>query len=178
MEKSVSLSDICLYDTPGKLDKLISVIIIDDDYRKTHNARISLVKMGKTILPQLHKLAASENGLIRIQAAKLIQIAADERSINVMISLLNDNEFDIRWTAAAGLIKIGRKSIAPLLKAVRNGRNSLILNKRAHQVLSGLLSEEEKVLLKSLMQSLDNYHGLNEIAAVEALNALKHYKFN
>jgi HEAT repeat protein len=94
----------------------------------------------------------------------------------LLITLLDDIEFDIRWTAAEGLIKIGRKSITPLLKAIRDGKSSLLLNKRAHHILNDLLLKSEKEKLSSLMLSLDDYLGLIEIAPVEAQNALKTYK--
>jgi HEAT repeat protein len=178
MEKAVTLkTDICLYEVPADIVKLINALIDDDDYQKMHNARVALVRMGNTIIPQLHKLVASENSLLRMEAAKLIQLAADRRSIKVLITLLDDAEFDIRWIAAEGLIRIGRKSIVPLLKAVRDGKSSLFLNKRAHQVLASLLRQEEKKQLLPLMHSLEDFHELNETAPVEALKALKIFRY-
>jgi HEAT repeat protein len=174
MEKTETLrTEIGQYDFPVNLVKLLNVVFDDRDYQKMHNARLSLVRMGKTIIPQLHKLVKSENSQIRLEGAKLIQIAADRRSVPVLIFLLDDKEYDIRWIAAEGLIRIGRKSIVPMLKAVSGGKTTLFSNQRVHQVLSSLLSEEEKNKLESLMQSLEDYHGLNETAPVEALRALK-----
>lgn len=171
-------TEICLYDFPVNIVKLLNAVFDDRDYKKMHNARLSLVWLGKSILPQLHKLVKSENSLIRQEAAKLIQIAADRRSIQVLIVLLDDKEYDIRWIAAEGLIRIGRKSIVPLLKAVSGGETTLFSNKRVHQVFSVLFSEDEKREFISLMQSLEDYHGLNETSPVEALRTLKILKNN
>lgn len=81
--------------------------------------------MGKTIISQMHKLLDSENDSLRMEAAKIIELIADRRSIPLLINLLDDTKFDIRWIAAEGLIKIGRRSILPLLKSVREGESSL-----------------------------------------------------
>jgi HEAT repeat protein len=169
-------TDITLYTVPANVVKLINALSDEEDYSNKKNARITLELMGKNVIPQLHKLLTSDNSLLRMEAAKIIKAIADRRSIPLLITLLDDIEFDIRWTAAEGLIRIGRKSITPLLKAIRDGKSSLLLNKRAHQVLNKLLLETEKQQLSSLMLSLDDYLGLIEVAPVEAQKALKTYK--
>jgi HEAT repeat protein len=169
-------TDITLYTVPVNVVKLITALSDEEDYTNKKNARIALERMGKRIIPQMHKLLTSDNSLLRMEAAKIIKAIADKRSIPMLITMLDDIEFDLRWTAAEGLIKIGRKSITPLLKAIRDGKSSLLLNKRAHQVLNSLLHETEKKELFSLMLSLDDYHGLIETAPVEALKALRLFK--
>jgi HEAT repeat protein len=168
-----NLNDINPQQFPDDLRILIAELIDDSDYKKKQNARKSLVKMGKTIIPDIHKLLNSENVSIRKEAAKLVQLIADLRSIPALISLLDDNEFDIRWIASEGLIRIGRKSIVPLLKAICVGKSSLFLDRRAHQILSSLLYENEKEKLMPLLLSLDNYHELGEIAPSEASKIIK-----
>jgi HEAT repeat protein len=156
--------------------KLISALSDEEDYSNKQNAIIALERMGKKVIPQIHNLLTSDNSLLRMEAARIIKAIADKRSIPVLITMLDDIEFDLRWIAAEGLIKIGRKSITPLLKAIRDGKSSLLLNKRAHQILSSLLYEAEKEQLFTLLLSLDDYHGLIETAPVEALKALKTFK--
>jgi HEAT repeat protein len=158
---------------PGNLDELINGLTDDKNFKKKHNARKTLVKMGKKITPQMHELLNSGNTQLRLEVAKIIQIIADKRSIPVLIDLLADSEFDIRWIAAEGLIRVGRHSITPLLKAIRDGKSSLVLDKRAHQVLNSLLYEDEREKLLSLLLSLDDFHALGETAPVEAARALK-----
>lgn len=168
--KANDISDVKL---PGNLAILIAELIDDSDYKKKHDARKTLVKMGKTIIPDIHKLLNSNSVLIRKEAAKVVQLIADLRSVPKLIILLDDTDFDIRWIASEGLIRIGRKSITPLLKAICVGKSSLFLDRRAHQILSKLLYENEKEQLMSLMLSLDNYHELGEIAPSEASKILK-----
>jgi len=61
--------------------------------------------MGTEIIPQMHKLLGSPNRLLCMEAAKIVELIADRRSIPLLIGLLDDKEFEIRWIAAEGLIK-------------------------------------------------------------------------
>ena len=108
-----------------------------------------------------------------MEAAKIVELIADKRSIPFLIILLDDKEFEIRWIAAEGIIKTGRKAVLPLLKSIRDGKSSFIFNKGAHHVLLSLLNDNEKNKLKSLLLSLDDVHELGETAPVEASEAIK-----
>ena len=162
-----------LSDFPENLVKLIYGSLDTKDFSKKIIARETLVKMGKTILPQIHKLLSSENDLLRMEAAKIIELIADRRSISFLLGLLDDPVFEIRWIAAEGLINIGRPSICPLLKAVRDGKSALIFNRGTHHILLSLLYEDEKNSLMPLLRSLDNFHESVETAPVMASMALK-----
>jgi HEAT repeat protein len=165
--------DIDINGFPDKLIILITGLLDEKSYSKKLDSRMTLVKMGKTVIPYMHKLLASGNVFVRMEAAKVVELIADRKSIPELIDLLNDTEFDIRWIAAEGLIKIGRRSILPLLKSIRDGKSSLFLNKGAHHVLLSLLSENEKNKSTQLLLSLDDYHELGETAPVEASKAIK-----
>jgi HEAT repeat protein len=71
--------------------------------------------MEKKIIPQIHQLLSSENESLRMETAKITELIADRRSIPLLINLLDDPLFDMRWLAAEGLIKIGRRSICPFI---------------------------------------------------------------
>ncbi len=165
--------DINLKDFPDNLTSLIKESLDSKNSVKKLSARSTLVGMGKPIIPKLHKLLNSENGLLRMEAAKIVELIADRRSIPYLINLLGDKEFEIRWIAAEGLIKIGRPAILPLLKSIRDGKSSLILNKGAHHVLLSLLNENEKNKLMSFLLSLDDVQELGETAPIEASEAIK-----
>jgi hypothetical protein len=158
---------------PDNLVKLIKESLDTDDYSKKLSARTTLVQMGKKIIPQIHKLLSTDNDLLRLEIAKITELVADRRSIPALINLLDDPVFDIRWIAAEGLIKIGRRSICTLLKSVRDGRSSLFFNRGAHHILLCLVDKEERNKLMPLLKSLDNYHELIETAPVQASIALK-----
>lgn len=173
MKKIKEESNNILRDFPHNLVKIINESLDTNDYSKKLSARETLVKMGKTIIPQMHKLLDSENDLLRMEAAKIVELIADRRSIPFLLRLLDDTIFDIRWIAAEALIKIGRQSICPLLKSIRDGKSSYIFHRGAHHILLGLVSENEKDQLVPLLHSLDNYYELRQTAPVQASIALK-----
>jgi HEAT repeat protein len=146
--------DISLKDFPDNLTSLIKESLDSKNSVKKLAARNNLVGMGKIIIPKIHKLLSSENPLLRMEAAKIVELIADRRSIPFLINLLDDKEFEIRWIAAEGLIKIGRRAILPLLKSIRDGKSSFILNKGA-------------------LLTLDDAQELGETAPVEASEAIK-----
>jgi len=133
--------DNALNDFPVNLAKLIKVSLDTKNSGKKLAARTTLVRMGKNIITQLHGLLDSENGLLRSESAKIVELIADRRSIPLLIKLLDDKEFEIRWIAAEGLIKIGRRCILLSLKSICDCNSSFFHNKGAHHVLLGLLNE-------------------------------------
>ncbi len=72
---------------PYNLVKLINESLDTNDYSIKLAARETLVKMGKTIIPQMHKLLDSENDLLRMEAAKIVELIADRRSIPFFINI-------------------------------------------------------------------------------------------
>ncbi|MGC1390734.1 MAG: HEAT repeat domain-containing protein [Bacteroidales bacterium] len=172
-KKDITEIDISLKDFPDNISSLIRESLDSENSVKKLTARSTLVGMGKPIIPKLNRLLSSENSFLRMEAAKIVELIDDSRSIPFLINLLDDKEFEIRWIAAEGLIKIGRRSILPLLKSIRDGESSFIFNKGAHHVLNDLLNESQKGKLSTLLLSLDDSHELGETAPVEASEAIK-----
>src|SRR5664280_3025224 len=77
--------DNALDDFPGNLAKLIKESLDTKNSDKKLAARSTLVRMGKTIVPQLHRLLDSKNGLLRSEASKIVELIADRRSIPFLI---------------------------------------------------------------------------------------------
>lgn len=155
------------------IDKLTNELLDTKDFSRKLSARETLVKMGKKVIPEMHKLLNSENVALRREAVKIVELIADKNSIPYLIDLLDDAIFEIRWITAEALIKIGRPSICPLLKSVRDGKSSLIFNRGAHHILLNLLKEEEKKKLMPLLESLDNYLELGGTSPAMAEETLK-----
>jgi HEAT repeat protein len=109
MEKNENTEiDTALKDFPDNLAKLVKGSLDTKNSNKKLTARSTLVKMGKAIIPQMHRLLESKNVLLRLEAAKIVELVAIKRSIPLLINLLDDNEFEIRWIAAGGIIKFER----------------------------------------------------------------------
>lgn len=65
--------NISLKDFPDNLTSLIKGSSETKNSVEKLAARSTLVRLGKTIIPQIHKLLDSENGLIRMEAAKIVE---------------------------------------------------------------------------------------------------------
>lgn len=130
----------------------------------------NLSGIGNSVVKQKYIPLSYKNERLKLELSRIVHTIADRRSIPALINLLDDNEMDIRWIAAEGLIKIGRKSIIPLLISIRDGRIPCF---GAHHVLQNLLTKDEKSALSFLLLSLDNNSDLAEIAPAQASIALK-----
>jgi hypothetical protein len=103
-------------------------------------------------IPHAHSMA--DNEIFRQEISKIVRIIADRRSIPALINLLEDKESDIRWIASESLIKIGRKSIIPLIRSIRAGRVCYFPGNGAWTVLQSLLTRPEKKALHNVLFSL------------------------
>jgi HEAT repeats len=101
-------------------------------------ARYELVKIGNPALDDLLKLQNSEMHIARWEAIKAVSEIGTKDSIPILITALEDDEFDIRWLASEGLIEIGHNTIFPLLKAFVSNKDSIHLKESLHHVLKGL----------------------------------------
>ncbi len=101
-------------------------------------ARYELVKMGNPALDYLLELQSSDKHLARWESVKAISEIGSMESIPILINTLDDEEFDVRWLAAEGLIDIGHASVYPLLKAFITNKDSVHLKEGVHHVLKGL----------------------------------------
>lgn len=122
--------------------------------------------------PAKRQLLTPVTELLQKEIESIICTVADKRSIPALINLLDDKEFNIRWIAAESLIRIGRKSIIPLLLELRDGRN-FIYPRKAHHVLQSLLTKSEKRALQQLLSILTGNNGHTSRADQEASYALK-----
>jgi hypothetical protein len=124
-----------------------------------------------SIIPRRHKQFSPANERLKEEVDKIIHLVADSRSIPALINLLDDNEADVRWIAAESLIRIGRKSIEPLLRSVGNGKHFIYPAKMYH-ILQSLLTQAEKEEMHLLMFGLLNCNDDPELISAEALVAL------
>ena len=131
------------------------------------------LRMNSSVILQIDNSISARNELLKHEIANTVNLIADRKSIPALINLLKDPEFDVRWIAAEGLIKIGRKSIVPLLKTIRDEESSYFMNKGAHHILQSLISERERRAIEPLLYSLFNHTEAGKIAPVEALTALR-----
>jgi hypothetical protein len=166
--------DINLDRFPADIAELVQRLADDNGIiRKT--AREKLVKYGHEVVPYIHLVTDTEDMQLRWEASKILEQIGDVRSIDVLIDLLVDEESDIRWIAAQGLINIGKTSIIPLLKKVKHHGDSIYIREGAHHVLWGLFDETERKRFIGLLEALGNESETSERIPIEANKALKFF---
>jgi len=129
----------------SELHELIIKLGSDNGVER-EKARKALVKMGRKSIDLLMELLSHPKHIYRWEAVKTLEEIADPVSIPVLIKALEDDKSDVRWIAAKGLIKLGSKSIEPLLKILEEKSDCVFVLEGAHHVFFDL--KENEVLPK------------------------------
>jgi HEAT repeat protein len=156
--------------TPS-LEPLISALSNHDDAARV-KARHSLVAMGKAALPSLTEALKSKNDLSRWEAAKALGEIGDPQSAPVLVKALEDEEFDVRWLAAIGLIGMNIKGLKPLLHALMEQGDSIWVREGAHHVMHDLAKGELRKYLAPVFVALENTDAAGEVR-IAALHTLE-----
>jgi len=101
-------------------------------------ARNKLVKLGNPVIDYLIGLQYASTKQVRWEAIKTLSQIASPESIPILVNALENEDLEVRWLAAEGLVAIGTASINPLFKSLVGGHNSKFLLEGAHHVLRGL----------------------------------------
>ncbi len=136
--------------TPRTLGKSGDQRVIDDLMARLANedglvrqqARAALLKKGKSAVPALIAVLADRHGPIRLEAARVLCEFGDPRAAEALVAGLEDSESGIRWLAADGLMIIGRPALAPLLRALTQRSDSVLLRDGARRVMHGLMGRD------------------------------------
>ena len=118
-------------------------ILGSENGMEREKAREELVAKGKMVLASLAKLLDQPKHIYRWEALKIMVEIGDPISISLFIQALEDDESDVRWIAAEGLIKGGAQSINPLLKALVEKADSIFILAGAHHVFYDLKKAEK-----------------------------------
>ncbi len=106
-------------------------------------ARENLVMQGRRIIPEVLKLLDRKQHILRWEAMKILEAIRDVSSIPVFIRKLEDDDSEIRWIAAEGLIRTGNRCVKPMLKRLIENpeENSIFIYSGAHHIFYDLGKE-------------------------------------
>ena len=146
-----------------KIKKLLNELQ-SEDVGVRHNARLELVKIGTPIIDFLIELDYSKDKNVKWEVMKALGQIADPDTIPLLLEGLCDDDFEIRWLAAEGLIEIGKESVKPIL---RHGAHHVLhdfvttgLFKDKHDLISVLnevaTASAVIVKVKETLRELDN----------------------
>jgi HEAT repeat protein len=146
----------------GKIEELIKKFYSKDGIERKV-ARYELVKIGKPAVKHLYSLLEAPKNYTRWEAIKTLSQIADPETIPILISSLENEDFDIRWMAAEALINIGKKSIKPLLEAVVSSKKSIFLLEGVHHVLKELQFKNIFYDDTGIIKKIENYNLYSDI---------------
>jgi len=158
----------------NEIEELIKKFYNKDGIQRK-KARYALVKIGKPAIKYLSDLLNEpkeneQKEYVRWEAIKTLSQINHPESIPILINALENDDFDVRWMAAEGLINIGKKSIKPLLKSIVKKSNSIFLLEGAHHILKDLQFKEIFNDQTGIINKLENYNLHPDIVtAVEKL---------
>jgi HEAT repeat protein len=110
---------------------------------KRKKAREKLVAKGENMIDFLMELLNHPKHIYRWEALKTMEEIGNPISIPLFIQAFEDDESDIRWIAAEGLIRLGNQSIKPLLKALLEKSDAIFVLAGAHHVFYELKKAEK-----------------------------------
>lgn len=133
---------------------LLNDLACNDVYR-CRRARRELVEMGDFAVPYLVDVLNHRKGWVRWESAKALGQIPGPAATEALVAALGDNNFDVRWLAAEGLIDRGRKALKPLMKALIEGSDSVALREGAHHVLFDLSHGSLREVVLPVLQALE-----------------------
>lgn len=115
------------------------------------------------------------NNWVRWEAAKTLGEIGDPEAAPALVESLEDEEFDVRWLAAIGLIGMNIKGLKPLLQALRKKGDSVLLREGAHHVIHDLAKGGLRKYLAPLKVVLEDIEPAVEVpqSAYKVLDMLE-----
>jgi uncharacterized protein (DUF302 family) len=142
------------YEIDPTIQSLIVNLSSSDEILRIHS-RESLVKIGKPTVPQLVEALMRGSHWLRWEAAKTLGEIGDPTAAPALVEALKDEEFDVEWLAAAGLIKMKAGGLEPLLHALMAEADLPRIQEGAHHVIRELIKGELKEYLTPVLSALE-----------------------
>ncbi len=157
----------------ANLESLMDMLASEDG-RTRLKARNSLVALGKPAVSSLVRaLSNARIYHVRWEAAKALGAIGDPRSIPPLVRALEDDDLDVTWLAAEGLIRFGMAAWPFLMRALmKAGPDSYQLGQGVHHVLVNQRLDGFDDLLAPLVKDLKS-GTVHEAAALGAYKVLK-----
>ena len=158
------------------MDKELGTLVkglFSEECVERQNAGQKLVKIGREVIPFLIGLQYSNNRLISWEAIKTLSEIAHPDAIPIFINGLENDDPNIRWMAAEGLIKIDQPSVKPVLRALEMRGGSKSLRETVYHVLRSLRGKSIFIDDYDLIGMLKNLSRQTLVAPTAAIIHLK-----
>ena len=174
MTPKKQIFDIDLSQYPESLKQPITDLS-NEHGKERIRARETLVAIGPLVLDYIYPLLQSENRVLRWEAAKITEEIAHLSSLSVLLDLLEDEDHDIRWIAAEGIVDLGAETTIHLLDRLMRHDHSKYLVDEAHHVIGKMYHGEDRVIYQPLLDVLKSKHK-GDLVSFEALQLLRLFR--
>jgi len=142
------------YEMDPAIQSLITNLSSGDEILRIHS-REALVKIGKPAVPQLVEALMRGSHWLRWEAAKTLGEIRDPTAAPALVEALKDEEFDVQWLAAAGLIKMKAGGIESVLHALMAQADLPLIREGSHHENRELIKGELKEYLTPVLSALE-----------------------
>ncbi len=128
---------------------------MEHPHKDIHRAAAdALGEIGTPSLEVLRDAASHDNDHIRWHAAKTLQKIRDEKTVPILISLLDDPNYGVRWLATEGLISLGEGVLPYLLESLQKQDTNTWFRESALHVIENVAGPTTKREIQDLIESL------------------------
>ncbi len=155
----------------------VELLSSSDDLSRTRACR-TLIAMGKAAVPFLVEALKFPDDLGRWEAAKALSEIGDPAAAPALVHALGDDEFEVRWRAAEGLARMGVAGLKPLLHALIEDSNSVLLRDGAHHVFHKIARGELGKYIVPVLMALESTLPSVKVpkSALSALEGLERFE--
>ncbi len=138
-----------------KLKKLLGDLSNKDGLVR-QRAREELVEIGRPAIDYLMELRNSPKHWLRWEAVKTLSEMNDPLTAPILVNTLQDENDDVRWLAAEGIIELEKDGLQPLFQNLITNYESVFLCEGAHHILKELVKRNKYVDSEDLIPKLAN----------------------
>ena len=125
------------------------------DARVRRRARNDLVAVGPLALSALTQALEDRNPHVRSEAARALGRIRDAVVADALVKRLEDDNLEVRWTAAEGLVALGRDGLVAILRAMLQERASVRRREGAHRVLRSLTDGDLGEIVRPVLAAIE-----------------------
>lgn len=148
----------------GEVETLLKELESKDGVAR-QRARKRLTDIGHPAVPGLIQIFDHPEEQARWEAAKALVEIADPTAASALVDALEDENTDVRWVAAEGLIVLGGEGLRPLFEALVKRAKSVWLREGARHILHELRTSRESELIAPVLTALNPAAPWTEVAA-------------
>lgn len=125
------------------------------DARLRRQARTDLVTAGPLAISALTQALEDRNPQVRSEAARALGRIRDGAVAEALVKRLEDDNLEVRWTAAEGLVALGRDGLVAVLRAMLQERASVRRREGAHHVLRSLADGDLDAIVRPVLAAIE-----------------------